>query len=429
MEILTNPPREQWPMLTRRALADEKGRVSEIVADIMARVRTEGDKAIIDLEHRFTGADLQELRVSETEIDEAEANVPQELKEAIALAVRNIESFHKAQIHKAVEVETAPGVSCWQRSVPIDRVGLYIPGGNSPLFSTVLMLAVPARIAGCGETVLCTPADKNGRISPAILYAAKTAGVHAVYKTGGAQAIAAMTFGTDTIPRVHKIFGPGNRYVTEAKQQASTCGVAIDMPAGPSEVMVIADGNADPSFVAADFLSQAEHGADSQSILLTTDSRLADLVPQEIDRMLTNLPHAALASQSLLHSRIIVCPDNETMMDFANLYAPEHLIINHSQASELAEHVRNAGSVFIGPYSTESAGDYASGTNHTLPTSGYASAYSGVNTDSFTKKITFQHLTAKGVRSIGRAVEVMAEAEGLYAHKLAMTLRLQKVNN
>ena len=405
MEILTNPPREQWPMLTRRALADEKDRVSEIVADIMARVRTEGDKAIIDLEHRFTGADLQELRVSETEIDEAEANVPQELKEAIALAVRNIESFHKAQIHKAVEVETAPGVSCWQRSVPIDRVGLYIPGGNSPLFSTVLMLAVPARIAGCGETVLCTPADKNGRISPAILYAAKTAGVHAVYKTGGAQAIAAMTFGTDTIPRVHKIFGPGNRYVTEAKQQASTCGVAIDMPAGPSEVMVIADGNADPSFVAA------------------------DLVPQEIDRMLTDLPHAALASQSLLHSRIIVCPDNETMMDFANLYAPEHLIINHSQASELAEHVRNAGSVFIGPYSTESAGDYASGTNHTLPTSGYASAYSGVNTDSFTKKITFQHLTAKGVRSIGRAVEVMAEAEGLYAHKLAMTLRLQKVNN
>lgn len=429
MEILNNPPREQWPALTRRALSEERSRVSETVADIMTRVRTEGDKAIFELENRFTGADMNELRVSDAEFDDAERAVSQELKDAIALAAHNIGSFHKAQTHRPVDVETAPGVNCWQRAIPIDRVGLYIPGGNSPLFSTVLMLAVPARIAGCGEVIICTPADSTGHISPAILYAARVAGVHAVYKTGGAQAIAAMTFGTDSIPRVHKIFGPGNRYVMEAKQQASTCGVAIDMPAGPSEVMVIADSNADPSFVAADFLSQAEHGADSQSILLTTDMDLARKVPGEIQRMLTGLPHAALAEKSLQHSRIIVCPDADTMMDFANLYAPEHLILNHSQASELAERVRNAGSVFIGPYSTESAGDYASGTNHTLPTSGYATAYSGVNLDSFTKKITYQHLTPKGVHSIGRAVEIMAEAEGLYAHKLAMTLRINKLKS
>ena len=429
MDILNNPPREQWAALTRRALAEESGRVSQIVADIMTRVRTEGDSAILDLEQRFTGSGITELRVSDSEIAQAEAAVSQELKDAIALAAKNIEAFHSAQLRKPVEVETAPGVSCWQRSIPIDRVGLYIPGGNSPLFSTVLMLAIPARIAGCGEIVLCTPADSHGRIAAPVLYAAKVAGVHSIYKTGGAQAVAAMTFGTATVPRVHKIFGPGNRYVMEAKQQASTCGVAIDMPAGPSEVMVIADGNADPQFVAADFLSQAEHGADSQSILLTTDANLAQRVPQEIEQMMATLPHATLAEQSLRHSRIIVCPDTDTMIDFANLYAPEHLILNHSQASELAERVRNAGSVFIGPYSTESAGDYASGTNHTLPTSGYATAYSGVNLDSFFKKITYQHLTPKGVRTIGRAVEVMAEAEGLYAHKLAMTLRLNKVNS
>lgn len=429
MEIIDNPPRDQWGALTLRALAEESDRVKGIVTEIMARVRTEGDAALLELEHRFTGSGITDLRVTEEEMSLAEAAVPQELKDAIALAAKNIAAFHEAQKRKPVEVETAPGVSCWQRAIPIDRVGLYIPGGNSPLFSTVLMLAIPARIAGCGEIVLCTPADSQGNVAAPVLYAAKVAGVHAIFKTGGAQAIAAMTFGTTTVPRVHKIFGPGNRYVMEAKQQASTCGVAIDMPAGPSEVMVIADGNADPAFVAADFLSQAEHGADSQSILLTTDAKLAYLVPQEIERMVATLPHAALAEKSLAHSRIIICNDTDMMMEFANLYAPEHLIINHSQASELSERVRNAGSVFIGPYSTESAGDYASGTNHTLPTSGYATAYSGVNLDSFYKKITYQHLTPKGVRTIGRAVEVMAEAEGLYAHKLAMTLRLNKVNS
>jgi histidinol dehydrogenase len=429
MEIYNNPPREQWTELTQRALADEHSQVTTAVADIMQRVRTEGDAAILELEHRFTGSAITSLKVAEAEIDRAEATVSSELKDAIALAAHNIEMFHRAQVPHPVDVETAPGVSCWQRAIPIERVGLYIPGGNSPLFSTVLMLAIPARIAGCRQVVLCTPANSQGEVSPAILYAAKVAGVHAIYKAGGAQAIAAMTFGTAEVPRVYKIFGPGNRYVMEAKQQAAMCGVAIDMPAGPSEVMVVADECADPAFVAADFLSQAEHGPDSQSILLTTDASLADKVPTEIERLLNELPNTELARKSLSHSRIIIFANTDDMLDFANTYAPEHLILNHSQASELTSRVVNAGSVFVGAYSTESAGDYASGTNHTLPTSGYATAYSGVNLDSFNKKITYQHLTPMGVRSIGHAVEVMAEAEGLYAHKLAMTLRLNKVNS
>lgn len=318
-------------------------------------------------------------------------------------------------------------VNCEQHAVAIDRVGLYIPGGNSPLFSTVLMLAVPARIAGCREIVLCTPAQADGSVHPGILYAARRAGVNRIFKTGGAQAIAAMAYGTETIPRVYKIFGPGNRYVMEAKQQVARHNVAIDMPAGPSEVLVIADGNANPEYVAADFLSQAEHGPDSQSILLTTSRKLVDALPDVMERLLHMLPREEMMRKSLSHSRIILFDTDDEIIDFSNEYAPEHLIINHADAENLAVKVRNAGSVFIGPYTPESAGDYASGTNHTLPTSGFAHAYSGVNIDSFTKKVTFQRITPEGIRSIGRAVEVMAENEELYAHKLAMTLRINSL--
>ena len=326
-----------------------------------------------------------------------------------------------------VEVETSPGVRCLQRAVPIERVGLYIPGGNSPLFSTVLMLAIPARIAGCREIILCTPPGKDGSVHPAILYAARLAGVKHIFKTGGAQAIAAMSVGTGSVPKVDKIFGPGNRFVMEAKQQVSRSNVAIDMPAGPSEVLVIADDTADAEFVAADFLSQAEHGPDSQSLLLTDSARLADILPEVIDRLMSTLPRQDMMNRSLTHSRVILLHDTDEIMAFSNMYSPEHLIINHRQADALAEKVINAGSVFIGPWSPESAGDYASGTNHTLPTSGYARAYSGVNIDSFMKKITFQRLTPQGIASIGRTVEIMAENEDLMAHKLAMTLRLNAI--
>lgn len=427
MQIYINPPESQWGSLTVRAMADKAFKVSDTVSGIIADVAANGDKAVKEYEQRFTGAHPESLAVSEQEFEAAGHNVDADLKEAIRLAAHNIREFHKAQTPKAVDAETAPGVRCWQRAVPIDRVGLYIPGGNSPLFSTVLMLAIPAMIAGCGEIVMCTPAAADGHIHPAILYAAKTAGVTRVFKTGGAQAIAAMASGTESIPRVDKIFGPGNRFVMEAKQQVSLRGVAIDMPAGPSEVMVIADRNADPRFVAADFLSQAEHGPDSQSILLTDSMDLLKTVPETIEQFLERLPRREMMESSLAHSRIIMMDDMDSIMDFANMYAPEHLIINHNDAMSLAVKVRNAGSVFLGPYSTESAGDYASGTNHTLPTSGYARAYSGVNLDSFFKKITFQSLTAEGVRSIGPAVTVMAEAEDLHAHRLAMDLRLKSL--
>ena len=322
-------------------------------------------------------------------------------------------------------VETTPGVMCTQRAIPISSVGLYVPGGNSPLFSTVLMLAIPARIAGCRKIVLCTPPNKEGKVHPAILYAARVAGVTEIYKVGGAQAIAAMAYGTETVPKVHKIFGPGNRFVMEAKQQVSTQAAAIDMPAGPSEVMIIADELANPRFVASDFLSQAEHGPDSQSILLTTSNDFAQKLPKVIDELLNTLPRKEMMLKSLAHSRIIVLKDNDEIMEFANNYAPEHLIINHTEADVLAQKVENAGSVFIGPYSPESAGDYASGTNHTLPTSGYAHAYSGVNLDSFCKKVTFQRLSKDGLQSIGQAIELMAENEDLMAHKLAVSVRLE----
>lgn len=429
MNIINYPSPEEWAQLSVRALAEEASEVTAAVAKIIADVASRGDDAIRDYELRFTGAEIGAIEVTPQELDAAEAAVGAELKEAIGIAAANIAAFHEAQKPGSIKVETAPGVVCEQRPVAISRAGLYIPGGNSPLFSTVLMLAIPARIAGCGEVILCTPPRRDGTVHPAILYAARLAGVDRIFKTGGAQAIAAMTCGSSTVPRVDKIFGPGNRYVTEAKQQATRRGVAIDMPAGPSEVLVIADGNADARFVAADFLSQAEHGPDSQSILLTTSPELARELPDVIDGMLGRLPRREMMERSLSHSRIILMHDDDEMIAFSNTYAPEHLIINHAAADELASKVVNAGSVFLGEYSPESAGDYASGTNHTLPTSGYARAYSGVNVESFIKRITFQRLSPEGIASIGRAVEVMAENEDLLAHKLAMTLRMEKLKN
>ncbi|MDE7406980.1 MAG: histidinol dehydrogenase [Muribaculaceae bacterium] len=428
MEILNYPPRKDWARLCQRACADDSERVSSVVSDIIDRVAADGDNALRDYELRFTGAHLDSLEVSEAEIDEAEAMLSDELKQAITTAAENISRFHSAQLPQQVHVTTMPGVECVQRAMPIQRVGLYIPGGNSPLFSTVLMLAVPATIAGCREIVMCTPAGADGKVHPAILYAAHTAGVHRIFKTGGAQAIAAMAVGTETIPAVYKIFGPGNRYVMEAKQQVTLRGVAIDMPAGPSEVMIIADDGANLDFAAADFLSQAEHGPDSQSILLTTGSMIADILPDRIEYWLNKLPRAEMMRKSLSHSRIITFSNYDEVMDFANMYAPEHLIINTRDAQRLAERVDNAGSVFLGQYSPESAGDYASGTNHTLPTSGYARAYSGVNIDSFMKKITYQRISPDGAKAIGPTVEIMAEAEDLHAHKLAMTLRIKEAS-
>ena len=397
------------------------------MAEIISQVRERGDEALREYASRFDGVELSDLRVSETEIAEAEQRVDEALKQAIAVAAGNIERFHAAQTMQPVEVSTMPGVECVQRAVPITNVGLYIPGGNSPLFSTVLMLAVPARLAGCKHIVMCTPPGKDGKVNAAILYAARLAGVTEIYKVGGAQAVAAMAYGTQSIPRVSKIFGPGNRFVMEAKMQVSRSAVAIDMPAGPSEVMIIADQDADAEFVASDFLSQAEHGPDSQSILLTTSESLAERLPGVIDDSLNRLPRREMMLRSLSHSHVIVLRDYDEIMRFANEYAPEHLIINTADAERLAERVENAGSVFIGPYSPESAGDYASGTNHTLPTSGYAKAYSGVNLDSFTKKITFQRLSPEGLCSIGSTIEIMAENEDLMAHRMAVTVRLKKM--
>ena len=407
--------------------AESTAQLEQTVAEIIAQVRERGDEALREYASRFDGVELSDLRVSETEIAEAEQRVDEALKQAIAVAAGNIERFHSAQTMQPVGVNTMPGVECVQRAVPITNVGLYIPGGNSPLFSTVLMLAVPARLAGCKHIVMCTPPGKDGKVNAAILYAARLAGVTEIYKVGGAQAVAAMAYGTQSIPRVSKIFGPGNRFVMEAKMQVSRSAVAIDMPAGPSEVMIIADQDADAEFVASDFLSQAEHGPDSQSILLTTSESLAERLPGVIDDSLNRLPRREMMLRSLSHSHVIVLRDYDEIMRFANEYAPEHLIINTTDAERLAERVENAGSVFIGPYSPESAGDYASGTNHTLPTSGYAKAYSGVNLDSFIKKITFQRLSPEGLRSIGPTIEIMAENEDLMAHRMAVTVRLKKM--
>ena len=426
ISVYEYPERDVWQSLMTRAVAETR-ELHDTVAAIIADVRSRGDEALREMAARFDGVQLGSLKVTPDEIAEAVDAVPHELKNAIAVAAKNISRFHKAQRMEEIVVETVPGVTCRQKAVPITRVGLYIPGGNSPLFSTVLMLAIPARLAGCRKIVLCTPPGKDGKVHPAILYAASISGVTEIYKVGGAQAIAAMAFGTESVPRVSKIFGPGNRFVMEAKQQVSLGAAAIDMPAGPSEVMIIADGNADARFVASDFLSQAEHGPDSQSILLTTDAAFAAKLPVVIEELLATLPRQEMMHKSLAHSRVILLHNDDEVMAFANEYAPEHLIINHADAEAIASRVENAGSVFIGGYSPESAGDYASGTNHTLPTSGYAKAYSGVNIDSFTKKITFQHLTPEGLASIGPAIEFLAENEDLMAHRLAVTVRLDSL--
>ena len=425
MEIHLLPRREQWSkLLSRDAVASVHDETARIVSEVFDTVAQNGDAAVREYERKFTGAIRTSLKVSEAEIDEAESLVEVQLREAIAGAAANIASFHSAQVMQPVEVETAPGVMCMQRQLPIDTVGLYVPGGNSPLFSTILMLGVPARIAGCRRVIMATPAGPDGKVNPAILYAARVAGVTDIYAMGGAQAVAAMAIGTESVPRVHKIFGPGNRFVMEAKQLACyRRGTALDMPAGPSEVMVIADRDADPAFIASDFLSQAEHGPDSQSILLTDSAEVLEATVKEIERQLAVLPRGDMMGKSLEHSRLIQLSSMSEILDFANAYAPEHLIINTVDADSIAAGVKSAGSVFLGPWSSESAGDYASGTNHTLPTSGYAVAYSGVNLDSFCKKITYQRLTPEGVRTLAKTVMTMAKAEGLESHIRAMEIR------
>lgn len=423
MKVIRYPERAEWTSLLERPHIDMTA-LYATVNTVLTDVRTRGDRAVLDYEEKFDRVSLSSLQVTEAEMEAAEQLVPEELKDALRQAERNIATFHEAQRFQGKKIETAPGVVCWQKAVPIEKVGLYIPGGTAPLFSTVLMLAVPARLAGCREIVLCTPPDREERVNPAILHAARLAGVHRIFKAGGVQAIGAMAYGTETVPKVYKIFGPGNQYVMAAKQQVSLHEVAIDMPAGPSEVLVVADEKANPVFVAADLLSQAEHGADSQVLLVTTSDRMLERVREEVQVQLEKLPRRELAVRSLEHSKLILVHSMEEAMELANAYAPEHLILEVEDYTSLSEKVVNAGSVFMGAYTPESAGDYASGTNHTLPTSGYARAYSGVNLDSFVRKITFQELSPEGIRNIGPAIEKLASGEQLDAHKNAVTLRL-----
>ena len=423
MNIIRYPEKSEWQKIVERPHLDVS-QLNETVASVLADVRQRGDEAVKGYELKFDHVDLTSLQVTRSEIAEAEKLVTKELKEAIQLAHANIKTFHESQRFRSKKVETQPGVVCWQKSVAIEKVGLYIPGGTAPLFSTVLMLATPAKIAGCKEIVLCTPPNREGKVNPAILVAAQIAGVSKIFKAGGVQAIGAMAYGTESIPKVYKIFGPGNQYVMAAKQQVSLHDVAIDMPAGPSEVCVIADDTANAEFVAADLLSQAEHGADSQVLLVTTSEEMLDKVQQEVQRQLSLLPRQEIAAKALENSRLVLVGSSEEMMALSNAYAPEHLIIQTKDYEQMADRVVNAGSVFLGPYACESAGDYASGTNHTLPTHGYATAYSGVNLDSYCRKVTFQHLSEEGVMQIGHAVEMMAAAEQLDAHKNAMTVRL-----
>jgi len=426
MILINYPPREQWAEILRRPALDTEN-LFDTVRSIIDRVKAEGDKAVLDYEARFDKVELASLAVTEEEMQEAVEAVGVELKAAIYLAQKNIETFHAAQRFTGKKVETMEGVTCWQKAVGIEKVGLYIPGGTAPLFSTVLMLAVPAKLAGCKEIVLCSPPGKDGKIHPAVLFAARVAGVSKIYKAGGVQAIAAMAYGTESIPKVYKIFGPGNQYVTAAKQFVSLRDVAIDMPAGPSEVEVLADETANPVFVAADLLSQAEHGADSKALLITTSEKLQKEVMYEVERQLGYLPRRDIAAKALENSKLIVVNDMEEALQMTNEYAPEHLIIQTTDYHQLAERVTNAGSVFLGPLSPESAGDYASGTNHTLPTNGYAKAYSGVSLDSFIRKITFQEILPQGMCAIGPAIEVMAANEQLDAHKNAVTVRLNSI--
>ena len=426
METVYYPKRDDWNEIIKRPHLDVTT-LNATVSDILNHVKNNGDLAVLQYEEQFDHVSLTSLSVSEEEISEALSTVDRELMESLEIAHHNIAAFHLAQRYEGISVETAPGVTCSQRSVPIEKVGLYIPGGTAPLFSTVLMLATPAKIAGCREIVLCTPPGRDGRVNPAIIAAAHIAGVNRIFKAGGVQAIGAMAYGTESVPKVYKIFGPGNQFVMAAKQQVSLHDVAIDMPAGPSEVCVIADDTSNEVFVAADLLSQAEHGADSQVLLISTSERMIEKVKAQISQQLELLPRKELAGKSLSNSKLVLVKDLQEAMDLSNAYAPEHLIIAIDDYEDLAAKVVNAGSVFLGHYACESAGDYASGTNHTLPTHGYAMAYSGVNLDSFNRKITFQHITKEGIRSIGRAVEVMAQNEHLDAHKNAMSVRLKSI--
>ncbi len=426
MRVYKHPTTQEWANLLQRPTKDAT-QLNETVAGVLREVRQRGDAAIREFEERFDHVRLNSLAVTEAEMQEAETLVSPELKQALELAHRNIHTFHAAQHFEGKKCQVTNGVTCWQKAIPIERVGLYIPGGTAPLFSTVLMLATPAKIAGCREIVLCTPPNREGKVNPAILVAARIAGVSNIFKIGGVQAIGAMAYGTESVPKVYKIFGPGNQYVMCAKQQVSLHDAAIDMPAGPSEVEVLADHTANPAFVAADLLSQAEHGIDSQVLLVTTCEELIPQVEAEVERQLALLPRKEIATQALEHSKIILVSSRDEMMSLTNQYAPEHLIIETENYLELAEKVVNAGSVFLGHLTPESAGDYASGTNHTLPTNGYAVAYNGVNLDSYQRKVTFQELTAEGIRSIGHAVELMAAGEQLDAHKNAMTQRIESL--
>jgi histidinol dehydrogenase len=426
MQVIFRPERDKWKKIITRPVLDA-GFLEQEVAEILQRVKQEGDKALKILTAQYDGIEIENLAVTEEEFIEAEKQIDDELKKAIETARKNIEKFHASQVEENRVVETTKGVFCWRKSVPIEKVGLYVPAGSAPLFSTVLMLAVPAKIAGCKQVIMCSPADKNGKMNPATLYAAMVCGVGKVFKIGGAQAIGAMAFGTESVPRVYKIFGPGNQFVTEAKRQITKFGVAIDMLAGPSEVAVLADETADPTFVASDLLSQAEHGSDSQAILVTTSQEIMNETLYELGRLLKVLPRKKIAEKALENSKAILFDDLDTAIEFLNEYASEHLILAVEKAEEVAEKITNAGSVFVGNYSCESAGDYASGTNHTLPTNGYAKAFSGVSLDSFMKKITFQRLTSEGICNLGRTIEIMAEAEGLHAHKMAVSVRLEKL--
>ncbi|MEZ4810995.1 MAG: histidinol dehydrogenase [Allomuricauda sp.] len=426
MNKIYRPDRNSWKLLLRRP-TQTVGDIEGTVLQVFGEVKSQGDEALKRYTQKFDGVSLDVLAVADVEIAEAEKMVSPQLKKAISLAKTNVENFHTSQKTAKVEVETMPGVLCWQEKRPIQKIGLYIPGGTAPLFSTILMLAVPATIAGCTEIVLCTPPDKDGKVNPTILYVATLCGVTQIFKVGGIQAIAGMTFGTESIPEVYKIFGPGNQYVTVAKQLSTKYGVAIDMPAGPSELLVAADDTANAAFVASDLLSQAEHGTDSQVLLVSTSEKLIDAVEQEIEKQIKVLPRKEIAKKSIANSKLILVENNQESIDLINEYGPEHLIICVENEDFYLQGIQNAGSVFIGNYTPESAGDYASGTNHTLPTNGYAKQYSGVNLDSFMKSMTFQKISEEGMASIGNAIELMAEAEGLRAHKNAVTLRLKSL--
>lgn len=424
MNLIKYPARSEWKSILSRPTLNT-ATLRDTVLLVLGDIREKGDKAVIEYEEKFDKVKLASLEVTEEEFAEAEKATDSTLKEAIGKALENIRTFHASQKFEGQKVTTTTGVTCWQKAVPIEKVGLYIPGGTAPLFSTVLMLAAPAKIAGCKEIVLCSPPNREGKINPAILYAAKAAGVSRIFKAGGVQAIGAMAYGTESIPKVYKIFGPGNQYVMAAKQEVSLHDVAIDMPAGPSEVAVLADETANPAYVASDLLSQVEHGVDSQSILITTSEELIDAVQEEVEKQLSVLPRKEITEKSLSHSKLILVNCIDEAIEMSNEYAPEHLIIETKDYMQVAERIVNAGSVFLGPYTPESAGDYASGTNHTLPTNGYAKAYSGVNLDSFTRKITFQEITREGIMNIGPTIETMAANEFLDAHKNAVTIRLK----